>query len=88
MSKTAKKPFAVIKAGGVRAALWANNIEKDGKEIATYSIQVDRTYKQGDEFKRTNHFNVNDLPKLAAVAWAAYERLCLTKEENGEGDQE
>lgn len=75
------KPTAVFKAGGVRAAVWTRTVEKDGKSIPTYSIQVDRTYKQGETWKHVNSFNVSDLPKVALVVGKAFEFLTLRNDE-------
>ena len=77
-----KKPIKVFRTGGVKAALWANTIERDGKDVLVHSVQIDRTYKQGEEFKRTNSFNIQDLPKVQLVAAKAYEFLILQKPEN------
>ena len=40
-----------------------------------HSIRIDRSYKDGDEWKHTNSFNVEDLPKVAFVADEAYKFL-------------
>jgi len=70
-------PEKTIRAGGVVASIWKNK-SKDGKEFKT--IGIERTYKDGDEFKKTSSYNLNDLPKLALVTKKAYEYL-VTKEE-------
>lgn len=81
-----KKPIKVFKVGGVRAAIWENTVQRDGRSIPTYSIQIDRTYKQDDNFKRTSQFNVNDLPKVRLVEEKAYEFLSL--KEDGQNEQD
>ena len=72
------QPEKKFRAGGVVATIWKNKQKnKEGKEFEVYSINVDRTYKDGDEFKQTSSMKVNDLPKLALVANEAYAYLNL-----------
>lgn len=74
-------PEKKFRAGGVVATVWKNTQKnKEGKDFEVYSINVDRTYKDGDEFKQTSSMKVNDLPKLALVANEAYAYLNLKDE--------
>ncbi len=76
--KDKAQPEKKFRAGGVVATVWKNvQKNKEGKEFEVYSINVDRTYKDGDEFKQTSSMKVNDLPKLALVANEAYAYLNL-----------
>jgi len=79
-----KLPIQTFKAGAVRAAIWENELEKDGKKFKNHSVQIDRTFKQGDEYKKTNSFYAQDLPKVALVAGKAFEYLSLEVKENAE----
>ena len=81
------KPVKVVRAGGVRAAVWENTVNRDGKEIPVFSVQIDRTYKDGDQFKQTSRFNLQDLPKVALVAGKAYEFLTLKDQESDPNDE-
>ena len=76
-----KKPIKVFKAGGIRAAIWENTVTRNGNEVTVHSVQIDRTYKDGEEFRRTSRFNVADLPKVRLVAAKAFEFLTLKPEE-------
>ena len=76
--KEKAQPEKKFRAGGVVATIWKNKQKnKEGKEFEVYSINVDRTFKDGDEFKQTSSMKVNDLPKLALVANEAYAYLNL-----------
>ncbi len=78
MADKDNQPEKKFRAGGVVATIWKNKQKnKEGKEFEVYSINVDRTYKDGDEFKQTSSMKVNDLPKLALVANEAYAYLNL-----------
>ena len=77
------KPVKTFKVGGIRAAIWENTVKRDGEDVVVQSVQIDRTYKDGDDWKRTSKFGVRDLPKVQLVAAKAFEHLALERE-NGE----
>lgn len=69
------KPEKKFRAGAVSATIWKNTGKKDGDEFEYRTVSIDRNYKDGDDWKTTNSFRVNDLPKLANVANKAYDFL-------------
>ena len=76
-------PIQAFKAGPVRAAVWTRTAKnRDGTEFTTYSVQIDKTYKQGEDYKRTNNFNVQDLPRVSLVANKAFEWICFQNGQN------
>ncbi len=67
-----QQPERKFKAGAISATIWKNSSEKGEYS----SIQLDRVYKDKDNnWKRTNSFNENDLPKAIFVLNKAYEYL-------------
>ena len=50
---------------------------KVGQLTVRYSITIDKAYKDGEEWKHTNSFAAEDLPKVALVAIEAYRYLRL-----------
>ena len=77
---TENKPVKVFKAGGVRAAIWANQIKRNGSDVTVHSVQIDRTFKQGEEWKTTSSFPLNDLAKVQLVATKAFEFIAMSAE--------
>lgn len=82
-----QKPKKKFKCGGVTASVWENSAEvmRDGNKVmSTFeTIVVERTYKDKDgEWKKTNNFRKNDLPKVSLVTQKAYEFVMLDKEED------
>ena len=76
-------PIMVYRAGGVRASVFHNELERDGKPVSVPNVRIQRSYKgQDDEWKTTDSFHINDLPKVALVASKAYEFLALTEAES------
>lgn len=76
-----KKPVKVFRSGGIRLAIWMNTTTKDGRDVTMPSIQIDRTYKSGDEFKTTHRFGERDLLEIAALAMEGHRHLRLRQAE-------
>lgn len=55
----AQQPVKKIQLGSIRATIWENVSDKG---TPWFNVVVTRSYKDGDEFKESNSFNVNDLP--------------------------
>ena len=74
MQPTQNKPVAKFQAGGVSAALWRNQTKlRNGDEIETLSVTLDRRYKdQGGEWQSSGSFRLNDIPKAVLVLLKAY----------------
>jgi len=74
-----KKPVFEYRAGGIRASVWENERKNDkGEPFITHSTTITRRYMADGEWKETNSFGVDDLPKLRVVTDAAY-NYCVLK---------
>ena len=78
-TNTNNKPEKKFRAGGITATVWQNRGQNKNGEPVTYrTISLERNYKdKNDEWKSTNSFRTNDLPKVAMVAQKAYEYIVL-----------
>lgn len=78
------KPEKRFKCGPISASIWAEGKTVQGEMVKFHSVNIDKAYKDGDEWKHTNSFAVEDLPKVALVANEAYRylRLRSSDEEN------
>lgn len=75
------KPEKRFKCGSVSASIWANAKTVEGEMVKYYSITIDKAYKDGDEWKHTNSFATEDLPKVVLVANEAYKYIRLWETE-------
>lgn len=64
MSEAKQKPIHRIRCGSVSAAIWQNDSQKGPFLTAS----VERTYREGDDFKSSSSFAETDLAALALVA--------------------
>jgi len=70
-SEKKKPPVDRVKVGGISVSVWENKA-KSGGEFHTFSLQ--RTYKDGDEFKYTGLLRASDLPKAVLALQKTYEK--------------
>ena len=75
------KPERVFQHGGVKAAIFVNEHEKDGESFTRESISVQRVYRDKEgQFKTPTSLNVNDLPKAILVLQKAFDYLTVRHE--------
>jgi hypothetical protein len=56
----ANAPEHTVKVGGIQLSIWNNETSKGTFQ----SITIDKSYKSGEEWKRTKSFKPTDLVKL------------------------
>jgi hypothetical protein len=85
------KPIKKYQAGSVNLAVWKNAYvaAKDGHEGVTYSVTLERRYKdQTGTWQSTSTFHVNDIPKASLLLQKAYEFISIEAQDgsvNGNG---
>jgi len=57
---SSSKPEHVVKCGGIQIAVWSNETSKGTFQ----SITIDKSYKDGETWKRTKSFKPSDLVKV------------------------
>ncbi|MGI6589260.1 MAG: hypothetical protein ACOX1V_01190 [Candidatus Iainarchaeum sp.] len=68
------KPVKSVKLGGIEVAVWENS-SKEGNKFFTTTI--DRNYKVGENWKKTNSLRNEDLPKAILALQEAYHFVSL-----------
>ena len=76
------KPEKKFSCGSISASIWANTKVVTGETVKFYSVTINKAYKEGDERKHTNSFNIEDLPKVALVATEAYKYVRLRENDS------
>ncbi len=75
------RPEKVFQHGGVKAAIFANEHEKDGQSFTKNQISVQKVYRDKEGmFKTTTSLDVNDLPKAILVLQKAFDYLTVRHE--------
>ena len=78
------KPEKKFNCGPISASIWANTKVVNGETVTFYSVTINKAYKEEEEWKHTNSFNTEDLPKVALVANEAYKYIKLKSTDSDE----
>ena len=72
------KPIKKFRCGGCEAAIFENEIIKDGNSFKVNQVTFQKHYKSADDkWKTTHSLSVNDIPKAVLVLNETYEYLTL-----------
>jgi hypothetical protein len=75
------KPETVFKVGAVRASIFRNIIQKNGRAIPLPKVVIEVRYKdKTGQWNGTNSLSLNDLPKAILALQKAFEYLMEHKE--------
>ena len=75
------KPETVFKVGAVRASVFRNIIQKNGKSIPLPKVAIEVRYKdKTGQWNGTNSLSLNDLPKAILALQKAFEYLMQHRE--------
>jgi hypothetical protein len=70
------KPEKVFQHGGLKAAIFVNEHEKDGQNFTKKRISLQKIYRDKEGmFKTTTSLEINDLPKAILVLQKAFDYL-------------
>ena len=70
----AKSPEVTYRIGNCSASVFVNEVNGDGKPKRKFrSVSVQRSYKDGDEFKTTQYLRDNDLLRMQQLLTKADE---------------
>jgi hypothetical protein len=75
------KPETVFKVGAVRASIFKNLIQKNGRSIPLPKVVIEVRYKdKTGQWQGTNSLSINDLPKAILALQKAFEYLMEHKD--------
>ena len=83
------QPVAKFKHGNVEAAIFENEIKKDGKIFRIRKVVLQRNYlDRNEKWQSTSSLDVNDVPKAVLVLSKAYEFMTRIDTAKGAKDEE
>ena len=72
MSKSPEKTFRI---GSVSASVFVNETQGDGAKRQLRSVNLQRRYKDGDEWKSSSSYGLADLPQAIRVLQLAQQHV-------------
>jgi len=83
------KPETVFKVGAVRASVFRNVIQKNGRAIPLPKVVIEVRYRdKTGQWNGTNSLSLNDLPKAILALQKAFEYLMEHKQPEQAEDPE
>jgi len=84
MNQESRQPIKEFRAGTVKAAIWKQENEAEGRITTTYSVRIRKRFfdKRTGDWQDTDYFFPNDLPRLCLVAERAFEHIALRESED------
>lgn len=79
-----QKPEKKFNCGPISASIWTNTKTVNGETVKFYSVTINKAYKEDEDWKHTDSFNIEDLPKVALVANEAYKYIRLKSTDSDE----
>ena len=79
MSEQGQAPIKEFRAGSIRAAIWKNETEVEGRTVVQHSVRIEKRFfdKKTGEWRASDYFFANDLPRLCLVTEKAFEYVAL-----------
>ncbi len=85
-SRDSVKPVHVFRLRGITASVFANVAETKNGDITFHKVSIQRTYKDGKEFKSTTSFGRDDLPIVRLLSDRAWQFILDTEAKRGRDD--
>ncbi len=87
-SKDSVKPVHVFRLRGISASVFANIAETKNGDVTFHKVSVQRTYKDGNDFKTTTSFGRDDLPIVRLLTDRAWQFILDTEANRGRDENE
>ncbi len=73
MAQVTQKPVKVFRLRGISASIFANQAKSEGHDITYHKVSLQRTYRDGEEWKTTTSFGRDDRPIARLLLDRAWE---------------
>jgi hypothetical protein len=75
MQTAPPKPEKVFRYGFVAANVYVNELEENGEKRQVRTVELQKTYREGDQWKWTNVLTLLDLPAAIRLLQLAQEHV-------------
>ena len=69
------KPERVFRIGAISASVFVNEVDGEGGKRTVRNVNLQRRFKDGDEWKSSSSFALADLPAAIAVLNLAFDHV-------------
>jgi len=80
-------PIKEFKSGGVKAAIWRNDVERDGRTFAQFSVRFQKSYRdKAGNWHTSEYYYPEEVFRLALLANKASEFISLKESQEAPDD--
>ena len=80
-----ERPIKEFRIGGIKVAIWSKEVEQGGQTSVRHSIRIQKRFKpEGADWRDTDYYFPEELPKVRLLIDRAYEFVSNLKEGNPE----
>lgn len=72
------------KGAFINAAIWENEVEQDNHKYLTYSVSLEKRYRDGDAWKTAKSFQAHEMLQVAYLANEAYKRALQQRQQSNQ----
>lgn len=87
-TNTNQKPVQTFRLRGISASVFENHATSGDRDVKFHKVSLQRTYKDGDEFKTTTSFGRDDLPIAMHVLHQAWQFILETESGRANSDDQ
>lgn len=69
------KPERTFRIGSISASVFVNEVESDGGKRKFRNVNVQRSYRDGDEWKQTSSLGLGDIPNAIEALRLAFDHV-------------
>ncbi|MGD9723579.1 MAG: hypothetical protein AB7O59_19755 [Pirellulales bacterium] len=86
--QTSTKPLKVFRLRGISASVFENHSKNAERSSTFHKVSLQRTYRDGDEFKTTTSFGRDELPICIHLMQQAWAFILDAESKRGQDDAE
>ncbi len=85
---TTTKPMQVFRLRSLSASVFANRAKDKDREVPYFKVSLQKTYRDGEEFRTTSSLNRDDLPVAGLLLKRAWALILDTEEKQKKNTSE
>lgn len=78
-TQSSTKPVKVFRFRGISASIFENHAKNDGRDSTFHKVSLQRSYRDGEEWKTSTSFNRDDLPLARLLLEQAWQFILETE---------
>ena len=88
MAQNSNKPVKTYRLRGISVSVFENHAKSGDRDVTFHKVSMQRTYRDGDEWKTTTSFGRDDLPVAGLLLKRAWEFVLETESSRSKEDSE